>query len=137
MDVIERLEKKFDKAMPVPPPRGQPNPELPAATVPPANWRDSQTVVALADYLAARPWARLGTYAGRHVGIRFNPGIAPRDEDRWAEACRAWSMLCNALDDIEYLIGHGRLRLPVIEAKPLRIRYYPKGKRSQKQQDST
>jgi hypothetical protein len=91
------------------------------AEQPPSTWRQSAAVVALSDFLKPRPWVRLVEYADASdqvdgYGLRFEPGISPRDAERWTDAHQAMALLADAMEDIEHLRRIGRLPLPRVES---------------------
>jgi hypothetical protein len=124
METIDILKAKYGEQAPGAP-EAEPGTSTSALETmveqPPSTWRQSAAVVALSDFLKPRPWVRLVEYADASdrvdgYGLCFEPGISPRDPDRWADAQQAMILLADALEDIDHLRRIGRLPLPRAES---------------------
>ena len=133
METLDILENKFNQ-----PPRpvlvgdeaDPPHPGSAAADPPSPDpapviqstgpaWRSCASVVALSEYLKARDWMHLVSYADGAHGLRFDGGISPAAADRWAEACQALALLADADEELRRLIRFGELKLPCIDPVPV------------------
>jgi hypothetical protein len=135
MKTLEILENKFNPAEPVlagdegSPPRqaseASPAPPATPTATPPAvqvigpAWRSCASVVALSEYLKARDWIHLVSYADGAHGLRFDGGISPAAAERWAAAREALALLADADEDLRRLIRSGDLKLPCTDQVPV------------------
>ena len=112
MSTLELLKARHAPAI-----TDQPDVEPASDSTEPANesseltsWRESETVVALSEFLKASDGTRLVELDGCPC-LHFDNSVSPADPEQWQHALTACQLLEAARDDLLYLFELGALQL--------------------------